>query len=105
MIIAYKLMRLKKDGNLGSLFINRKANIPSGIWLEAENLKTEGFAERKGWHCTFEPIAPHLKTELSNGEKRIWVKVQLEDYTIYNRPFNQGGQWVLANKMKVIGII
>jgi hypothetical protein len=102
---AYKLVRLKKDGSLGSLFIHRQDILPIGEWLEAEFYPTPTFSPRKGWHCTFKPVAPHLKTELKNGEKRIWVKVEVEDFTEYNRPDSQGGKWILANKMKILKIL
>lgn len=102
---AYKLMRLKKDGSLGSLFINRKATIPIGEWLEAECIPTNGFAIRKGFHCCFEMNAPHLKENLANGEQRVWVCVDVEDYETYDRPESQGGCWILANRMKVVKII
>jgi hypothetical protein len=46
---AYKLVRLKKDGNIGSLFIDRKANLPYNEWLLAETIPTKGFATRGGW--------------------------------------------------------
>jgi len=102
---AYKLVRLKRDGSIGSLFIDRKSDMPYGEWLEAEELPTKGFKVNKGWHCTFKPVAPHLKEELSNGEKRIWVEVEIEDYAVYKKPESQGGWWILANKMKVIKIM
>jgi len=41
-MIAYKLMRLRKDGTLGSLFINKKKVYPIGEWLEAEFIPTKG---------------------------------------------------------------
>lgn len=102
---AYKLMRLKKDGSLGSLFINRKATIPIGEWLEAECIPTNGFAIRKGFHCCFEMNAPHLKENLANGEQRVWVEVFVEDYDILPRSSAYGGNWILADKMKVVKII
>lgn len=34
-MITYKLFRQRKDGTLGSLFINRKARLPEGVWLQA----------------------------------------------------------------------
>ena len=102
---AYKLVRLKKDGNIGSLFIERGFNLPIDTWLTAEENPTKGFAIRKGWHCTFEMNAPHLKTTLANGEKRIWVEVEVENHTIYNRPESQGGKWILADRMKIIKIV
>ena len=46
--------------------------------------------------------APHLKMRLSNGEQRVWVKVEVEDWGTYNRPESQGGTWILAQRMKVI---
>ena len=94
-------MRLRNDGTLGSLFINRKSIIPIGEWLNAEFYPTKGFAERFGWHCTFTRNAPHLKENLSNGEKRVWVECEVEDFHTYDRPESQGGAWILANKMKV----
>jgi hypothetical protein len=98
-------MRLRKDGTLGSLFINRKAIIPIDEWLKAEAFETKNFKFRKGWHCTFQPIAPHLKLNLANGEKRVWVFCEVQDYKTYPRPESQGGAWILADKMKVLKII
>jgi hypothetical protein len=102
---AYKLVRLKKDGSLGSLFIDRKAILPYGIWIEAEEIPTKGFSVRKGWHCTDKPYAPHLKEELFNGEKRVWVEVEMEDYTPLIRPESQGGLWYLANRIKILEVL
>jgi hypothetical protein len=96
-MIAYKLVRKMKDGQLSPLFINKKSRIPLGVWLKAESHKTKGFAFRKGWHCTTKPIAPHL-----SEKNRVWVEVLIKDFDFYNRPESQGGTWVLANKMKVI---
>jgi hypothetical protein len=99
-MVAYKLMRVRKNGTLGSLFINRKAIIPLNQWLQAYNIPTKGFAQRFGWHCTFTPYAPHLSTK-----GRVWVKCEAEDYTVYNRPESQGGRWVLASKIKIIKVL
>lgn len=76
-----------------------------GVWLESECHPTKGFAVRQGWHCCFNPIAPHLKKELKSGEKRVWVKCIAEGCTTYNRPESQGGAWVLAERLKVIEVI
>lgn len=100
---AYKLCRKMKDGSLSSLFINKKSRIPVGVWLESECHPTNGFAVRQGWHCTLEPRAPHLKQNPKNQTPRVWVEVQVVDYEHYNRPESQGGTWVLAQKMRVIG--
>lgn len=99
---AYKLVRKKKDGKLYPLFINKTVPTPIGEWLNAECHPTKGFAVRKGWHCCFKPIAPHLKQQLSNGEMRVWVEVEVADYTTYKRSEKYGGDWILANKMKII---
>lgn len=102
---AYKLMRKKKDGKVYPLFINKTQPTPFGVWLDAECHPTKGFAVRKGWHCCFTPNAPHLKERLSNGEERVWVEVEVDDYSSYDRPESQGGAWILANKMKAIRTI
>jgi hypothetical protein len=95
---AYKLFRKMKDGSLSPLFINKKERIPHNEWLVAECHPTNGFAVRKGWHCTLSPVAPHLSTK-----NRVWVEVEIDDYEFYNRPESQGGTWVLAQRMKVLG--
>jgi hypothetical protein len=99
-MIAYKLVRKMKDGSYAPLFINKKSRIPVGEWLDAEEHKTKGFAVRKGWHCTLKPYAPHL-----SEKGRVWVEVEIDDTELYDRPESQGGTWVLAQKMKVVGEI
>ena len=94
---AYKLVRKMKDGTLSPLFINKTSRTPIGEWIEAGLYPTKGFAIRKGWHCTKTPYAPHLKTE-----GRVWVEVEVEDFEYYPRPDSQGGEWILAQKMKII---
>lgn len=98
-MIAYKLMRKMKDG-YSPLFINKKQRIQPGTWLTAEQHKTKGFAYRPGFHCCYTPSAPHL-----SERNRVWVKVEVEDCTVYDRPASQGGKWVLASRMKIIGEI
>ena len=102
---AYKLLRMKKDGNLYPLSINKTVTTPIGVWMDAEYHPTKGFAARKGWHCCFKPVAPHLKTNLASGEKRVWVECEVEDWASYNRPESQGGAWILAQRMKIIGVV
>lgn len=102
-IVAYKLVRVK-DGKLYPLFINKQQEFKIGEWMDAECHPTKGFAIRQGWHCCFEKNAPHLKTELANGEHRVWIKCIVEDWDVYDRPESQGGAWVLAQKIKVLGI-
>ena len=98
---AYKLVRIKKDGKLYPLFINKTVSTPIGVWLDAECHPTKGFAVRKGWHCCFRPVAPHLKTQLKTGEQRIWIECEVDDWESYDRPESQGGAWILAQKMKI----
>lgn len=47
-IKGYKLLRLRKDGTLGPLFINARMRIPVGKWLKAESHPTKGYALRPG---------------------------------------------------------
>lgn len=101
-MIGYKLFRVRKNGTIGPLFINRKAVLPINEWMEAEEHRTKGFAFRPGWHACIKPEAPHLKTELANGEVRRWYKVELAECRIYNRPESQGGTWVLAQFLKIL---
>jgi hypothetical protein len=96
-MIAYKLFRKLKNGDIKSLFINKKHALPISTWLDAEDCPTKGYAHRPGWHCTQKPEAPHLSTK-----NRIWLKVEIEDYIEINRPEAQGGLWYLAQKMKIL---
>ena len=103
-MIAYKLFRLK-DGKLWPLFINKQQETKIGVWLDAECYPTKGFAVRKGWHCTLQPVAPHLKMRLKSGQQRVWVKCEIEDFEYYQRPESQGGTWVLAQRLKVLEVL
>ena len=91
---------MMRDGSLSPLFINKKSRLPMNYWMQAESHKTNGFAFRKGWHCTLRPIAPHL-----SEKNRVWVKVEIANYATYKRPESQGGTWVLAQQMKILEII
>ena len=44
--------------------------------------------------------APHLSTK-----GRVWCEVEIEDYSELVRPAVQGGVWLLANRMKVTGLL
>lgn len=102
---AYKLLRILSDGSLYPLFINKRQSTPLNVWLPAECHPTKGFAIRQGWHCCFQPVAPHLKKELASGEKRVWVECEVEDWQSYDRPESQGGAWILAQRMMLIRVI
>ena len=94
---VYKLFRKMKDGQLASLFINKKDRLPINTWLTAEFFPTKGYTARKGWHCTKEAKAPHL-TE----KGRVWCEVEIKDYSTLKKPEHQGGEWFLANEMRII---
>ena len=96
-MIAYKLVRKMKDGSISPLFINKKSRLPFNKWMDAEDHPTKGFAQRKGWHCTTTPNAPHL-----SEKDRVWVQVEVDDFEKYKRPESQGGTWILAQKMKIM---
>lgn len=99
---GYKLLRKLSDGKLYPLFIHKSYSTPLNEWMQAECYPTKGFAIRKGWHCCFKPIAPHLSMRLANGEQRVWCEVEVEDWDSYERPESQGGSWILAQRMKVV---
>ena len=102
---AFKLLKRRKDGSIGPLFINASQRIPLGKWLEAEDHPTKGFAHRPGWHCTLKPVAPHLKMNPKGSLPRVWCRVEVEGAEKFNRPESQGGTWVLARRMKVVEVL
>jgi len=97
-MLAWKLFRLTKTG-LAPLFINKKLRLDTNVWYPAESHPTKGFAVRAGWHVCGKKEAPHLRT---TGD-RIWRQVEIEDYTVLQRPESQGGTWYLANRMRIVG--
>jgi len=99
-MIGYKLFRLRKDGSLGPLFINRRQKLHVGGQYVAEEHPTNGFLFRPGWHICSKQDAPHLS---KNG--RVWAKVEFSDYQEHQRPANQGGLWFTAKHMKIIEIL
>lgn len=99
-MIAYKLLRQRKDGTLGPLFINRRLRVPVGKWLQAEYHPTKGYVERTGWHTTLTPNAPHLKMT-----DRVWAMVEIENFYQYSRPVSQGGIWYIAQRMRVLEVL
>lgn len=94
---AYKLFRVLKNGEITSLFINKSVRLEKNIWLEAESHPTKGYKERPFWHCTSEPKAPHL-----SEKNRVWLEVEIKDFTEFKRPDSQGGKWYLAQKIKIL---
>lgn len=96
-VYGYKLFKQRKDGTLGSLFINARAVLPEGKWMRARAYPTKGYAFRPGWHATAKPEAPHLGTK-----GRVWRRVALTGITEFTRPAAQGGLWFLAQRMKIL---
>jgi hypothetical protein len=95
---AFKLIRVRANGTLGPLFINKTQVLPLGVWMDAENHPTPGFAVRPGWHAAPQPYAPHLGTK-----GRRWFRVLLAGVEEHTRPECQGGKWLLARRMKILG--
>jgi len=99
-MIGYKLLRQRRNGTLGPLFINAKQVIPIGVELQAEDHPTKGYAHRPGWHITNSPHAAHLKMD-----GRVWAEVEFDDFYEFKRPEHQGGMWYIAQKVQVIRIL
>ena len=95
--IGYKLFRKMKNGDIKSLFINKSEVLPFNTWLEAKPYPTKGYKFRPYWHCTDEPNAPHL-----SEKNRVWLKVEMLEYEVFERPQSQGGIWYLAKKIKIL---
>jgi hypothetical protein len=99
---AYKLFKKRKDGSLGSLYVNARERYPLNTWLNArEDIVPKTLAFRPGWHCLEKPLAPHLKLK----KDRVWCEVSINDYTELPRPVCQGGTWFLAKKLKIERIL
>lgn len=99
-MIGYKLFRVRADGSLGPLFINRKQRLEIGVKYTAEEHLTPGYAFRPGWHICHSQSAPHL-----SKKGRVWAKVRFSEHTSHKRPVSQGGLWYTANYMTIIKIL
>ena len=96
-MIAFKLFKLRKDGSIGSLFINSSARLPKNEWILAQSFPTKGFKVRPFWHCTAKPEAPHLSMK-----GRAWFRVRISNFEKFNRPKSQGSEWFLAKRIKIL---
>ena len=103
-LYCYKLMSLK-GGELYPLFINTSKPVPVGEWLESEDHPTKGYAHRPGWHALPDMSTLHLKKEAKGKRQRVWVKVEVDEYEVFQRPASQGGHWYLAKWMKIHEVI
>lgn len=110
---VYKLVRQLKDGSLRPLFIGKTKPFVIGQKMHCEYLPTKGFAPRSvddsqtgGWHCCFQPVAPHLDETLKTGETRVWLECEAEGTTkTYHRGEHQGGDWILAEIITPIRVM
>lgn len=97
-LMAFKLMRITRDGNFKSLFIcKNRTYAPGPRWYRAGKFPTKGFAVRTGFHCLAAPSAPYLSMK-----GRIWACVQIREYQVIERPASQGGTWYLAKYMRIL---
>tara|TARA_R100000541_G_scaffold57637_1_gene67943 strand:- start:186 stop:494 length:309 start_codon:yes stop_codon:yes gene_type:complete len=97
-MIAFKLFRKLKNGELRPLFIDKKRKLITNFWLDADLVETKGYKVRKGWHCLPRPKADHL-----SKKNRVWCVVEILDVEEIKRPEKQGGKWYLAQHMKILG--
>lgn len=98
---GYKLFHVRKDGSIGSLFINRRLRLEIGKRYEAEDHPTKGFAFRAGWHICDKPCAPHLSMK-----DRRWYVVEFDGWiNRHVRPASQGGLWYTAQYMTVVQVL
>ena len=99
-VVGFKLLRLRSDGTVGPLFVNRGLVIQPGEWYRAEAHHPTGKLKfRPGWHVCRAPVAPHLS---STKLRREWWRVAMRDVAIIPRPAHQGGDWYLAKHMKLV---
>ena len=96
-MVGYKLLRVKANGAITPLFINKTKELPLDEWMDAEDHPTKGYAHRPGWHCCRVPNAPHL-----SEKGRAWFRVEMEGVRKEIRPESQGGVWYLANRIKIV---
>ena len=97
-MIGYKLFRIRKDGSLGSLFINRNQRLELNKRYVSKSHPTKGFAVREGWHICQKPNAPHLSMK-----NRRWYVVEFTgSIKKYNRPESQGGLWYTSRYIKIL---
>lgn len=99
-MICYKLFRLRADGTVGPLFIDRRKVIEPGVWYQAQSIPTKGYALRPGWHTLAQPVAPHL-----SKRGRVWAVVEINGYVTFRRPEAQGGVWYLSEWMRLIRLL
>lgn len=83
---GYKLFETPDGKTLYPLFIGKNKATAMNEWISAENIPTNGYSARPGWHCSDSiPDAPWLRgydgselgpyrSRFKNG-KRVWCEV------------------------------
>ena len=96
-MVGYKFFKVRRNGTLGSLFINKKEILPIGEWINSESYPTKGYKFRPYFHVLPKPVAPHLSIK-----GREWWKVDMNLSHTMTRPESQGGTWYLASSIKLL---
>ena len=92
---AYKLLRVRADGTLGSLNTDIGRKLPIGEWLRAGNHARPGRTPHPGWHALTEPASKHFR----DFPGRKWYRVELQNVTPYPRPDEM---WLVAECMRIL---
>ena len=117
---AYKLLRQRKNGTLGPLFIEASRVLELGTFQQAYCTPKSGFAVRPGFHSTPKPDAPHLSmkgrvwvectvpgTEFKRSEHpelftgRNGMEVVPDGWYLWPRPAAQGGTWIISGQLRL----
>lgn len=86
-VTAYKLFRVneKKPGQLFPLFIGKNEPVEMGVWYDADDIPTKGFASRPGWHAGDLPVATHIGEKSRPGltapdvrpTNQVWAEISM----------------------------
>ena len=106
-MIAYKLVRLGKDGQLYPLYVNSREPFEMGVWMDAEpgpmtergkvKSKLGQLAYRPGFHCSDIPYVTHIGKKDANGrvafmnDDHVWVEVEIDDTIDYQEEARRNG--------------
>jgi hypothetical protein len=106
-MIAYKLVRMGRDGQLYPLYVNSTQPFVIGEWMYAEpgpmtengkvKSKLGQLAYRPGFHCSDIPYATHIGKKGADGKiafmnaDHVWVEVEIDDTIDYQEEANRNG--------------
>ena len=97
----YKIMRVRSDGMLYSIGVNRNKPYDIDEWYTAEHIVSRKYKTKKGFYGFEKPDNERYKTTLQRGDRRIWVECEVEDYEFYHHVMD-GATWVIAQRMRMI---